>query len=210
MTPLPTSEVICPHCGARNRVGVHTAQQSPICGRCSAALRQKPNADSTAPSRPSARLWLIIAFFAAAAAGIAGIATSEPQKAPVTCAVVQPPSGRYARYDRSPLVAPLTIRTGAGSNYFVKVEEVGTRRTVMTLFIVGGEQVVEKMPTGLFRLKYAAGDKWCGDQQLFGASTTVSEADKLFHFDDEHTYTVELIRQRAGNLPVKTIDLKDF
>ncbi|WP_299807352.1 hypothetical protein [Tardiphaga sp.] len=131
----------------------------------------------------------------------------EPTQA---CDLLQPATGRYARYAQLPLVAPLTIRTEGGSNYFIKFQEIGTNRTIMTFFAKGGETIQHKMPNGTYALKYATGETWCGDQKLFGASTQVHETGRLFSFDDEHTYSVELIRQKNGNLPVRTISLKDF
>jgi hypothetical protein len=59
-------------------------------------------------------------------------------------------------------------------------------------------------------LKYATGNTWCGDAELFGASTETNKADRAFQFDDEHEYTIELIAQRNGNLPTKRISREAF
>ena len=80
----------------------------------------------------------------------------------------------------------------------------------MTLYIRGGTKIEQNMPLGQFTLKYATGDIWCGDQDLFGPRTGLSEADKLFNFDEDHSYTVELIPQRGGNLPIRTINRQNF
>jgi hypothetical protein len=59
-------------------------------------------------------------------------------------------------------------------------------------------------------LKYATGDNWCGDRELFGALTETSKADRIFQFDDDHEYTIELIARRNGNLPTKKISRESF
>jgi len=45
---------------------------------------------------------------------------------------------------------------------------------------------------------------------LFGASTATNKTDRIFQFDDEHTYTIELILQANGNLATKRICRTDF
>lgn len=38
MSGNPTPVVVCPHCGAKNRLGTPPAGQVPVCGRCHQAL----------------------------------------------------------------------------------------------------------------------------------------------------------------------------
>ena len=205
MIPVTTSEVICSRCGALNRVRNYDVQKAPVCGRCSGALKEKQSVIAKRAIWRSRKRLAGGALLLSAAAGVAGIALNEQSKPLPSCTVAQPATGRYARFDRSPLIAPLTIRTGLGTNYFIKIEDAGTKRTVMTLFARGGETIEQKMPAGLFKLKYATGDRWCGEQQLFGSETAVNETDKIFVFDQQHTYFVELISQKNGNLPVRSI-----
>lgn len=210
MLPAATTECVCSRCGARNRVSEYDVRKAPICGRCRATLQER---QSVVLKRTALRSIKGLAGVVLAVAVVAGVLVFIPKdtsKPRASCATPQPPTGRYARYDRSPLVAPLTIRTGAGADYFIKFEELSTRRTVMTLFARGGETIEQNMPEGLFKLKYATGIQWCGEQQLFGAGTAVSETDKVHAFDNEHAYTIELIPQRNGNLPVRSIGVQDF
>lgn len=210
MIPVTSIEMVCSGCGARNRIGNYSVQHAPICGRCAMLLPEKQSvALQRALWRSRRGLVLSLCFFIAAAV-ITSLAVNESQKPIVMCDTAQPDTGRYARYDRSPLIAPLTIRTQPGSNYFLKIEEVGTKRPIMTIFIAGGGTIQQNMPAGLFKLKFATGDKWCGEQRLFGSDTAINETGSLFTFDDEHTYSVDLSRQRNGNLPVRTISLRDF
>jgi hypothetical protein len=59
-------------------------------------------------------------------------------------------------------------------------------------------------------LKYAVGQAWCSEADLFGDATVTEKADRLFQFDDGYEYEVELIAQRGGNLPTNRISRGQF
>jgi len=135
----------------------------------------------------------------------------EPKIAHSVCASrPQPNQGIYARYTQSPDVAPLTLRTGSGSNYFVKIEDAVSGRPILSFFVYGGSTLNAKVPAGSFVFKYATGSQWCGDLELFGASTETNKADRVFQFDDDHSYTIELIARTGGNLVTKRISRDSF
>ncbi len=135
----------------------------------------------------------------------------QPKFAQNVCASrPQPNQGVYARYDQSPTVAPLTLRTEGGSNYFVKIEDATSGRPILSFYVYGGSTLQAEVPAGSFVLKYATGDNWCGDRELFGALTETNKADRVFQFDDDHEYTIELIARRNGNLPTKKISRESF
>jgi hypothetical protein len=91
--------------------------------------------------------------------------TPQPQLAQNACASrPQPNPGVYARYDQSLSVAPLTLGTEAGSNYFVKINDVVSGRPILSFFAYGGSTLQVKVPAGSFVLKYAAGENWCGER----------------------------------------------
>ncbi len=122
----------------------------------------------------------------------------------------QPNEGVYARYDQSPSVAPLTLRTASGSNYFVKIADAVNGRPILSFYVFGGSTFRVEVPAGSFILKYATGDNWCGDRELFGASTEIIQTDRIFQFDYDHGYKIDLIRRREGNLPAKQISPRIF
>jgi len=122
----------------------------------------------------------------------------------------QPNEGVYARYDQSPSVAPLTLRTESGSNYFVKIVDAISGRPILSFFVFGGSTFRVEIPAGSFILKYAMGNNWCGDRELFGASTQIAQTDRIFQFDDDHGYRIDLIQRKNGNLPTKTIGRESF
>jgi len=80
----------------------------------------------------------------------------------------------------------------------------------MTFFILGGDTVRATVPEGSFVLKYATGDRWCGEGMLFGEDTATEQADDIFTFEGRRGYTVELIKRKGGNLRTKTIDRAHF
>jgi hypothetical protein len=122
----------------------------------------------------------------------------------------QPNQGTLVRYTQRPDVAPLTIKTRSGSNYFVKIDDAASGRTVQTLYVYGGYSYETQVPRGTFILKFATGAQWCGELELFGPSTVRNKADRIFRFDDDYEYTIELIPQSSGNLPTKRISREEF
>jgi len=112
-------------------------------------------------------------------------------------------------------IAPLRIKTPQGTeSYFVKLTQATTGVAVMTFYIHGGQTFDTEVPLGSYRIKYATGDVWYGETHLFGPETQYSEADKVFQFavngNQISGYTVELIRQRGGNLHTKSIAPSQF
>lgn len=140
-----------------------------------------------------------------------GSATKTPTPSAAACtSYLQPSSGLYASYDRSARVSPLIIRTQPGGSYFIKLEDAVTAKTIMTFYLRGGETFEQDVPEGTFVLKYATGEIWCGESELFGPSTSTSKADRLFEFTETRGYTVELISRRNGNLRTNVIDRGQF
>ncbi|MEQ1658682.1 MAG: hypothetical protein ABL896_07885 [Hylemonella sp.] len=114
-------------------------------------------------------------------------------------------------------IAPFQIATPVGEeSYYVKLVDVTNGKTVMTMFVRGGQTWETKVPLGSFKVKYATGMKWYGPQpeRLFGPQTRVNEADSVFHFRVEgnrvNGYTIQLIKQVGGNLKTRPIGRNDF
>lgn len=126
----------------------------------------------------------------------------------------QPLQGLYRSYDTTQPLAPLTIQTTAGSNYFVKLEDAASGWEVMSFFVHGGTTLNAEVPFGNFVLKYATGDFWCGGADLFGRDTATFKAEDTFTFkpteDGVTGWTVELIQQPGGNLQTTPIPRSQF
>lgn len=218
--PVATREVRCTRCGAINRVGTYSLNKLPRCGKCQTAL---PEPVARRMQRRLLAHWRLLAVAALVGGAIwwkppilMELFSGRPQSSAANataeyCAhYPQPMTGVLAVNDPIDRVAPLTIKTRTGGGYFVKLEDAVSGEMVMTLFIRGGETLRATVPEGSLVLKYAAGDRWCGESILFGADTATNQADEIFIFDDSHAYTVDLIKRRGGNLRTKTIDRDRF
>ena len=86
---------------------------------------------------------------------------------------------------------------------------------VATLFIRKGYRSAEfLMPLGSYRLRYAAGEQWYGEQIVFGSEAVYAEADDDFVFSEDagdySGYTVDLVMQEGGNLSTQLISADQF
>jgi len=111
--------------------------------------------------------------------------------------------------------APFRILTSGGdTHYFVKLEESGTGRSVLTVFVRSGQQVDIRVPFGTYVVKYASGQKWYGYQHLFGPNTAYNKADSTFPFRREGNqikgFSITLYAVEGGNLSTLPITPKDF
>ena len=90
-----------------------------------------------------------------------------------------------------------------------KLTDWETGAPVQTIFIRAGQTAETTVPLGSYRLRYAAGETWLGEEKLFGDATIYSQADKRFDFERQGNqvsgYTVELILQTDGNLSTRRI-----
>ncbi|MEI7995037.1 MAG: hypothetical protein WCH01_09065 [Methylococcaceae bacterium] len=129
--------------------------------------------------------------------------------------VVLPKNGDTHLFTKSKRIAPLQIVTsGEKAHYFVKLFSADSNKTVQTVFVRSGETVTTKVPLGSYGIKYAAGQNWNGDQQLFGEETQFFEAEKRFDFIREGNeiqgFRIELILQPGGNLSTRQIPKADW
>lgn len=139
----------------------------------------------------------------------------RPQQPAFNAPALQLPlSGTIRRYTSKPGVAPLEIKTSAGSNYLVKLEDVVTGINVLDVFIRGGSTIELEVPLGTYLLKYAAGQTWYGYEHNFGPATGYSKADSNFRFYNDGYkvtgYTVTLYQVRDGNLRTSRLAPEEF
>jgi hypothetical protein len=139
--------------------------------------------------------------------GLAGSTFNVPPKE-------LPTNGFFARYHSQPEVAPLTITVAPGAHYLVKIEDAGSGVPVLSVFIHSGQTIQTKAPLGNFRLKYAMGTTWYGEQHLFGPDTNYHRAEKILEFSQTAAaysgHIIQLIRQTSGNLPTTQIGPRDW
>jgi len=126
-----------------------------------------------------------------------------------------PPNGHVRPQVSAGETAPFRILTSGGdTHYFVKLEESGTGRSVLTVFVRSGQQVDIRVPFGTYVVKYASGQKWYGYQHLFGPYTVYTKADSTFPFRREGNqikgFSITLYAVEGGNLSTLPLTPKDF
>ena len=111
-------------------------------------------------------------------------------------------------------IAPFSVKTNPGANYFVKLIRTGDSQEQIAGFVAGGQPFSTKVPTGIYELRYAVGQDWINEQEYFGPKTAFHRAEKLLIFSIEADRVlgseVELILQRGGNLRTSTISKDKF
>jgi hypothetical protein len=111
-------------------------------------------------------------------------------------------------------MAPFSIMTSSGANYYVKLVDLNTGATIVGIYVVGGRKIEVDVPLGRYEMRYASGQSWYGLKHLFGKETSYAKADDAFEFDIQGDYvrghTVELIEQINGNLDTHPIPAAAF
>ena len=75
-------------------------------------------------------------------------------------------------------------------------------------FYVHGESTIEiQIPWGEYRIYYATGENWYGDEDLFGEDTVYSKISKTFNFTNISEYE---LRIPDGNLSIYKIEANEF
>ena len=223
--------ILCSRCGAKNRVppGKHG---QPKCGRCGKPLAVPGYPDGAHGLFKKPLTWLVVGGLVFggyfwmeerkdSSSGATGYASndsfnsskpSKPEK-PVFNAAPVPVSAGVMRWPLSKGVAPLAIKTRAGSNYYVKLVDMA-ERTVMTMYVEGGRYFETDVPLGTYEIRYATGKTWYGTKNLFGPETSYAKADRWFDFSFDGSeysgYAVELIMQSSGNLSTRPLSAANF
>ncbi|WP_373089743.1 hypothetical protein [Sneathiella sp.] len=102
-------------------------------------------------------------------------------------------------------IAPFSLRTSSGSNYFIKLVDARTGADAVAFMVKGGQYFEVDVPVGDYKMRYATGTIWYGEDLLFGSeSTNYYQADAVMDFYIEGNqvsgHEVELILQANGNL----------
>jgi hypothetical protein len=144
------------------------------------------------------------------------IPSSQQESEVSTYAFPSKPSDPYAGIasETKPGIAPFTVNTPSGENYFIKMIDVATNKPVLGFYVSGGTSVTVKVPVGTYLVHCAFGKKWYGIGHLFGRSTGYSKLDDTFDFSENNrgisTETVTLYPVVNGNLKTATIDASEF
>jgi hypothetical protein len=140
-------------------------------------------------------------------------APAAPVAQDVLRAEQQTPGAIYNHTGREPL-APLTLVTAPGADYYVKLVDPQTKTDLFGIYVHGGKSLDAHVPLGGYEVRYAAGQTWYGIAHRFGQDTAYFRADPLFSFtatnDGYSGYTIELILQSNGNLHTTQIGAAEF
>jgi hypothetical protein len=79
-------------------------------------------------------------------------------------------------------IAPFEVLTKSGQNFLIKLSDAKTGKSVLKLYVVGGEPAKIKVPLGSYEVKFASGETWYGDEFLFGPETRYAKCDKQLSF----------------------------
>jgi hypothetical protein len=100
-----------------------------------------------------------------------------------------------------PSVFPLQVKTNAGESYVLLLSDPETGADVLGAFIVGGRFFKVLVPPGTYRVRFASGVRWQGDDTMFGRRGET----KIIEMPESLTFEVRGLRTKAGHL----IDLTD-
>ncbi len=125
-----------------------------------------------------------------------------------------PRNGVFKVYTRKERIAPLKFFSTTGTDYFIKLVDYGTESDIMTIYVRSNSTVEVDVPLGSYRVKYACGEQWYGEEYLFGNDTSYFVADEVFRFSYSGNYvsgyTVTLYSVPGGNLETSQIDEDEF
>ncbi len=95
-----------------------------------------------------------------------------------------------------PAVFPLQVKTPAGQDYFLTLINDETGEDALAAYLEGGEFFRVLVPPGIFRLNFAAGDVWQGEEALFGSGKNT----RTFELEKPLTFKIRGLGAKAGHL----------
>lgn len=123
--------------------------------------------------------------------------------------------------------APLTIETIGTGGYYLVLDpitlfyegddsfnqtrtEMNAKYSYTKFYIRAGSTVDINVPLGEYRIYYATGESWYGEDDLFGEETVYAKCDDTFVFTESQGWTLQLYPVTYGNLDTDTISKKEF
>ncbi|HEY9037977.1 MAG TPA: hypothetical protein VIN05_03405 [Roseovarius sp.] len=95
-----------------------------------------------------------------------------------------------------PAVFPLQVKTPPGQDYFLRLIDEATDKAALAAYIKGGAFFKVLVPPGVFRLKFAAGNGWQGEDDLFGPD----EDTHVFELPNPLTFETRGLGVKAGHV----------
>lgn len=95
-----------------------------------------------------------------------------------------------------PAVFPLQVKTLVGQNYVLLLSDYQSNADVLGAYIIGGEFFRVLVPPGTYRVRFASGIKWQGEDKMFG---TLGQT-KVIEMPEPLTFEVVGLRTKKGHL----------
>ncbi|MFD2739113.1 hypothetical protein ACFSUD_06010 [Sulfitobacter aestuarii] len=101
-----------------------------------------------------------------------------------------------------PLVFPLQVKTPSGKDYFLTLIDAQSGDEALGAYIEGGEYFRILVPPGTFTLRFAAGETWQGEEELFGPGPLT----RSFEMPRPLTFEIRDFATKRGHL----VDITTF
>ena len=98
-------------------------------------------------------------------------------------AIIEPESGAVLTGTKGEY-GTVTICTGE-SPALVKIVSFSDPKRTLTVYVRAGETAAVHVKDGNYTLRYATGDKWYGEKELFGAATRFYSVDTVLRFSTD-------------------------
>jgi hypothetical protein len=104
------------------------------------------------------------------------------------------PENGYSRlfYSNEAGVSTFRVIADPYNNYYVCLVDHFDNH-VLDIFVHAGENVKIRVPLGVYELKWAKGDKWYGDNDLFGNNNALRKSLRTLNFTQKETKTGNII-----------------
>lgn len=133
---------------------------------------------------------------------------------PKLAAQPRPYNGKIIIHSQKNAVAPLSVFTSYGEDYYLCLTDVKTNEIEMSFFVRGGTDAYVEVPLGTYEIFYATGTTWYGKEHLFGRETRYYKCDEDFTFSKTSTsYTgwdLTLYAVTNGNMDSDPISADTF
>lgn len=119
-----------------------------------------------------------------------------PDGAAAADSSAKPRAGLMWNKSGLPAVFPLQVKTAPGADYVLLLTDDASGEEVLAAFLVGGQFFRVLVPPGNFRVRFAAGVQWQGDDAMFGQQGQTL----IIEMPEPLTFEVRGLRTKAGHL----------
>lgn len=112
------------------------------------------------------------------------------------CEESPPPAGLMWNRTGLPAVFPLQVKTAPGQDHMVTLIDADTGAEALAAYIKGGAFFKILVPPGTYRVRFATGEFWQGEQDLFGPG----EKTQGFEMPEPLTFETRGLGVKAGHV----------